>query len=281
MSLIDVYHNIKTIYDDPLSYQKVDQSEDSIQDDSITIIKKIIEKVKSIDRIDENTNNTLILFIKNILNLSLPKYNFDYTGFIEYIDELSKQKQVCNKFKTDPKLMESFSDDDTNIYAINIFKCMQCKNCSNFEEEHIVCNKYYNIKKSWCGDCNDCGFSKYKHKTCDDFLSTNDTNSCENCGKDLFDHQQHYKEIGKNHCCNFNRSSSKLFDCKNCIFSELEHKINPKLNDMNKDAYSKFQDEVFKFNVKFLNLSYDDKIKYTDYLTKVNEMAYNNFSFFK
>ena len=44
---------------------------------------------------------------------------------------------------------------------------------------------------------------------------------------------------------------------------------------MNKKSYKIFMDKVLNFNIEFINLSIDDKVKYNDYLHKVTSLAYN------
>ena len=72
--------------------------------------------------------------------------------------------------------------------AIDLFRCMLCKNCNCFEEDHTICQKYNTIKKEWSNDCDTCGFSKYKHSTCENFVTIDCKDRCDNCGKDLIDH---------------------------------------------------------------------------------------------
>jgi hypothetical protein len=199
----------------------------------------------------------------------------NYSGLKEFLIQLcDNSKPVCSRFVDNTDICES-TDDDSEISISFLFSAMQCKSCKHFKEDHKICSKFLvtKYKKITDDPCITCGLDMYSHKSCMNYVGSDDTH-CESCGRDLFDHQQKAKECGKTHCGNFVKSEFEK--CTNCIFPECDHYLNPKLFKMNKNAYNKFIDLAFKFQAQFIGLSRSDMLQFKDLQMKVMNMNYTN-----
>ena len=275
MSISAIFSEIRSIYADPKSYEKITESTS----------KSSNQKVQTVFSQFMNFNN--INYIKNILESVLSDVgftvNFDkLPEFITYTKQ-KDEKNICNYFVDNTKLIES-CDETKPVPFDKLMKSMECKTCGFYENLHKVCSKYtvesgesidYDDYDDFYTGCSVCGQSKYNHKICDSYSTTN-YDSCDKCGRDLYSHREQAKKNGQKHCGNFvNNSKDNKKECENCIFSETEHFLNPMLFIMNRVAYDKFTDLTFSFQAKFISCSDLQKYFYSDMFYSVLKMNYS------
>jgi hypothetical protein len=242
--------------------------DESVDDDFKTNLVKLCSQMKSID-------DTSVQQVQNLLTVIMKQtgMKINYSGLKEFLIQLcDNSKPVCSHFIDNTNICDSY-DDDSEIPISVLFSGMQCKSCNHFTEDHKACAKFLVTKYKRFSDdpCITCGLGMYEHECCMNYVGSDDTH-CESCGRDFFAHRQKAKEFGQSHCGNFTKSG--FGKCANCIFSECDHYLNPKLFTMNKDAYNKFTDLAFTFQTKFIGLSPSDKLTYKDLQMQVMNMNY-------
>lgn len=266
-SLTQIFSEIHSIWTNPDSYVIEEQKQSD--DDFKTKLINLFSNMKSLD-------TTTVQQIENMLTSIMKQtgMKIDYSNLKEFLEQIvNNTKNVCSHFVDNTNICESFNDD-TIIPVSLLFGAMQCKSCQHFKEDHKACNKYFVTKYERFSDdpCITCGLGVYDHVCCTNYVGSDDTH-CESCGRDLFTHQQKAKESGLTHCNNFVKSDG-FVDCANCIHSETDHYLNPKLFTMNKNAYSKFTDLAFQFQASFIGLSPVNILENKDIFMKIMNMNY-------
>jgi hypothetical protein len=252
--LQNLYTDTKSYYTEPVCCNKTDYAKSFAKTfmDSVNS-KKSLEIIKScFEQIFANTG-----------------LNIDFSGLEKVIKSEACKKSVCKKFAQNIEIIEKYTDN-ASIPFNDLVSGMQCKNCQNFKDDHKSCSKYNGYDM-----CMTCGLSKYSHKVCLNYKTTN-SESCVNCGQNLSDHRLQRKKEGLSHCGNFIRSKEND-NCMNCIHTETEHYLNPILFKMNEKSYREFTDLAFKFQVKFVSISTIAKAIHLNDFYKVLKMNYNSF----
>ena len=221
-------------------------------------------------------NDTSVQQIENLLTqiIKNTELKIDYSNLKQFLEQtLDNKNKVCTHFVDNTDITDSYGHDKTITISV-LFSAMQCKSCNHLKEDHKACTKYFVEEyKPFSDDpCITCGLSVYEHECCVNYGGSDSTH-CISCGRDLFAHQQKAKEMGKTHCGNFVKSDG-FMDCTNCIYSESEHYLNPKLFTMNKDAYNKFTDLAFKFQTQYIGLSPSHMVENKDIFMKIMNMNY-------
>jgi hypothetical protein len=267
---------LEEIYTNPLSYTIIkDESQPEVNQNEI--IKKFMSILSKFANIDD----TLITILKTTLNVLFVQAGIkvSYDNLKDYLIFMQNKTGACNctKFVSQTDIINIYQDKDVIPVEI-MFKAQSCASCGYFNDNHIVCSKYYvdEPKSFELRECNTCGLNVYRHNICNRFIGFNNR-MCDNCGRDLFTHQQRVKNNGIFCCTKFQKTENSIFDCKNCIFTETDHYINPQLYKMNKDAYRKFNDLAFKFQSEFLKQGLLGMSFTQDIFLKVIKMSYSSY----
>ena len=265
--LEQTFSELQSLWTNPASY--LVEKEDNSNEDFRTNLIKLFSNMKTLD-------DTTVQKIQNLLTSIMKEtgMNIDYSDLKDYLNQIcNNPNPLCSCFVDNTSTCESYGDDSVIPVSV-LFGSMQCKSCCHFKEDHNACSKFNltEYKRFSSDPCITCGLGMYDHKSCMNYVGSDDTH-CDSCGRDLFEHQQTAKKHGQSHCGNFVKSDG-FTDCANCIHSEADHYMNPKLFTMNKDAYSKFTDLAFQFQAEFIGLSQTDMIAHKDILMKVMNMNY-------
>ena len=273
-NLANIAFQLETIYTNPESYIRETVEIDKKDEDINRQFINILSKVNKIDDI-------LVTVLKSTLDVLFTHANIkvSYDNLKEYLIFMQSRtgKTLCTKFVSQAELIDSF--DDGGIYPVEVlFKAQSCASCGFFQESHNACSKYIvdNPEPFDSRNCECCGRDKYSHIVCDTFIGTNNK-MCDNCGRDLFTHQQYAKEHGNFNCTHFQKTKDEsIFDCENCIFSETDHYLNPNLFNMNKEAYRKFTDLAIKFQTEFIKQGSYGIIQNKELFSKIIKMNYTS-----
>lgn len=274
--ITNTFAKIKQIFEDPKSYEHEINDESNKNDTYNEHVQKafveILSKFKQID-------DKCIEFVKENLKLMLlpSDMKLDYSNLGDYLLSLQQRGETtnCKYYLDNYDIGDSLRDDDIIPVEI-LFKGMECKSCRFFKDAHTICNKYsaesYKLFES--NACLTCGFDGYSHNVCDSYDNHNE-NECNNCGRDLFAHQQKEKNSGKTHCRHFEKSDG-FMDCNNCIHNKIDHMLNPQLFKMNKKAYNEFTNLAFEIQGDFLScFAVNCEQKYLDMFYSVMKMNYS------
>jgi hypothetical protein len=278
-----IYNEIQQIYSDPKSYEKKEEKRESSRQEIIHNFYQFVSQCSDIT--NESGFDNIKTNLNTILNtlLSASGIKFDYTNLVDYIKYLKNkdEKNTCTHFVDNSDIIAKYDkteSDDKPIPIEMFFKSMECKSCGFFKENHKCCSKYsFKEYKQFSSEgCLTCGLERYEHIVCDNYSGKTDK-ECDKCGRDFLDHVFDSKKKGKTHCGNYEQNTDtqkSYIQCKNCIFSECDHMLNPILTKMNKNAYDKFTDLAFKFQTKFLTETDSQKIYYHDMFLSVMKMNY-------
>jgi hypothetical protein len=274
-NIASIATQLEAIYTNPDSYVQKTVHKNKTDDNDMK--QKLLTILSQVDKIDDE----LVSVIKSTLNVLFTDANIkvSYDNLKDYLIFMHSRtgKTNCVNFVSQFHLAENFGDDDVIPVEV-LFKAQTCESCGFFNEAHTACTKYTvdNPKTFDSQDCECCGLSQYSHIVCDTFTGTNGK-MCDSCGRDLFTHQEHAKNHGHFNCTHFQKTDdSSIFDCKNCIFPETDHYLNPNLLKMNKKAYSKFTELACEFQIQFISQGPYIMAQNIDDFTKVIKMNYTS-----
>lgn len=289
-TLKDIYNKLENIFYNPASYFKDDIINNEI-DDRLNTVKELIKQYQNQYKLTNTNINIdeFIALINNIVINSgiivyFNKTDYNIQKFYNQLAHYMPDNMTCRFFQENDEIIdkygttssnntsntnsshdESFESDEDNIVfdendnferidLVDFIDSIICKNCGADKNIHIICEKYIpridnTFSKEYCATC---GMDRYQHKICDKFIKANENLVCECCGLDLFIHQSKMKTENKIPCANFESDNSNGEKyCKNCIYSNLQHQINPMLFKMNDKNYHKFIQLGFEFICEF------------------------------
>lgn len=274
-NLTDLVTSIENIYYDPASYTSDCDIPYSSTDPYMQIIKifNTYLTYNITDDIIQQLEQTFIdIFSKVNMNL-----NFDnFADFIKTYSDLNIDKKHCSHYTSNKDLINELDKQDES-QPYNIVKLMQvnqCKSCGCFSENHVPCYKFVDDDSDEY-KCKTCGLGKHLHICCMDFYSSD--KKCMSCGLDQYKHQDKLKENNIYPCSSFARMNATTDYCIHCKYDKTSHQLNLQLVRMNKKAYNKIIDLIFKFNVDNM-IALNSGIINKDLMNRVNRIYIRNYS---
>ena len=290
-SLNHIFSELQSIYTNPESYTKIPEvdlsSSDSIQRKMINLIQPNIDNIDNIDKIDNTIISKMARIIREFFSTLDINVNIGELGeYLRYYNMLSQTP--CECFVDNSDICNDYTDNDKIPVEI-LFKGMSCKTCGILKDSHKVCSKYNanNDSPYFYDSCEKCGMDASTHTVCDIFChdDCDGSDDCVNCGRNIKSHQQKEISLGKYPCKNFISSTNNdCYDCKFCIHSKMNHMINPRLFEMNKEANDKFTDLAFAYQVDFNSLNCREapvlQSQFIEYLRMYYSQNHPQYSYF-